>query len=85
MAEAGVPDMEVPVWDGVLRPRGDAAGDRRPPAKGSRAGGADPEVKERFAAMGLERSAARRGPRRQVARDIEKWTAVARAANIKND
>ena len=44
------------------------------------------EVRERFGQMGLEPvggSAEDLG--RQVARDIEKWTAVAKAANIKND
>jgi tripartite-type tricarboxylate transporter receptor subunit TctC len=44
------------------------------------------EVKERFAQMGLDPvggSAEDLG--RRVARDIEKWTAVAKAANIKND
>jgi tripartite-type tricarboxylate transporter receptor subunit TctC len=86
MAEAGVPDMEVPVWTAFFAPA------RTPPAivgrlqkEVARALQA-PEVRERFAQMALdpvggtsEQLAAR------VAADIAKWTAVARAANIKND
>ncbi len=86
MAEAGVPDMEVPVWTAFFAPA------KTPPAivarlqkEVARALQA-PEVRERFAQMALdpvggtsEQLAAR------VAADIAKWTAVARAANIKND
>mgnify|MGYP006887608322 CR=1 FL=1 len=45
-----------------------------------------PEVRERFAGMGIEPvggTAEELG--RQVASDIAKWKAVAKAANIKND
>jgi tripartite-type tricarboxylate transporter receptor subunit TctC len=45
-----------------------------------------PEVKERFAAMGVDPvGGTSEELRRQVARDIEKWTAVAKTAGIKND
>jgi tripartite-type tricarboxylate transporter receptor subunit TctC len=45
-----------------------------------------PEVKERFAGMGLDPvGGTSEDLGKQVARDIEKWTAVAKAANIKND
>jgi tripartite-type tricarboxylate transporter receptor subunit TctC len=45
-----------------------------------------PEVKERFAAMGLDPvGGSPEALAQQVKRDIEKWTAVAKAANIKND
>ena len=45
-----------------------------------------PEVKERFAQMGLDPvGGSSEELRRQVERDIAKWTAVAKAANIKND
>src|SRR5687767_9361198 len=86
MAEAGVPDMEVPVWTAFFAPA------KTPPAilarlhkEVARAVQA-PEVRERFGQMALdpvggtpEQLAAR------VAADIAKWTAVAKAANIKND
>jgi len=86
MAEAGVPDMEVPVWTAFFVPAA------TPPAIVARLQREvarvvqTPEVKERFAAMGLEPvGGSSEDLGRQVARDIEKWTAVARAANIKND
>ena len=86
MAEAGVPDMEVPVWTAFFAPA------RTPPAIVARLQKEvarvvqTAEVKERFATMGLEPeggSSAELG--KVVARDIQKWTAVAKAANIKNN
>ena len=45
-----------------------------------------PEVRERFAQMALEPvGGSSEDLGKRVARDIEKWTAVAKAANIKND
>jgi len=86
MAEAGVPDMEVPVWTAFFAPA------RTPPAIVARLQKEvarvvqTPEVRERFAGMGLEPvGGSSEDLGRRVARDIEKWTAVARAANIKND
>jgi tripartite-type tricarboxylate transporter receptor subunit TctC len=86
MAEAGVPDMEVPVWTAFFAPA------KTPPAIVARLqqevarAVQTAEVRERFAAMGLEPvggSSEELG--RRVASDIAKWTAVAKAANIKND
>ena len=86
MAEAGVPNMEVPVWTAFFLPA------KTPPAIVARLQKEvarvvqTPEVRERFAGMGIEPvggTAEELG--RQVASDIAKWTAVARAANIKND
>jgi tripartite-type tricarboxylate transporter receptor subunit TctC len=85
LREAGV-DMEVPVWTAFFAPA------KTPPAIVARLQREvarvvqTPEVKERFAGMGLDpvgSSSEELG--RQVASDIQKWTAVARAANIKND
>src|SRR5688500_6057937 len=86
MAEAGVPDMEVPVWTAFFAPA------KTPPAIVARLQKEvarvvqTPEVRDRFAQMALQPVG---GPSedlgRRVARDIEKWTAVAKAANIKND
>jgi tripartite-type tricarboxylate transporter receptor subunit TctC len=86
MAEAGVPDMEVPVWTAFFAPA------KTPPAIVARLQKEvarvvqTPEVRDRFAQMALQPVG---GPSedlgRRVASDIEKWTAVAKAANIKND
>src|SRR5512138_477045 len=86
LIEAGVPDMEVPVWTAFFAPA------KTPPGVVARLQKEvarvvqTPEVKERFAQMGLEPvggSSEELG--RRVANDIAKWTAVAKAANIKND
>jgi tripartite-type tricarboxylate transporter receptor subunit TctC len=86
MAEAGVPEMEVPVWTAFFvpakTPRPIIARLQKEVARVVHT----PEVRERFAAMGIEPvggSAEDLG--RQVASDIAKWKAVAKAANIKND
>ena len=85
MIESGI-DVEVPVWTAFFAPA------KTPPAIVARlqkevaAVVQTPEVRERFAAMGLDpvgSTPEELGTR--VARDIEKWTAVAKAANIKND
>jgi len=85
LKEAGV-DMEVPVWTAFFAPA------KTPPAIVARLQKEvarvvqTAEVKERFAGMGLDPvggSSADLG--KQVASDIQKWTAVAKAANIKND
>ena len=86
LIEAGVPDMEVPVWTAFFAPA------KTPPAIVARLQKEvarvvqTAEVKERFAQMGLDPvggSSEELG--RRVAMDIAKWTAVAKAANIKND
>jgi tripartite-type tricarboxylate transporter receptor subunit TctC len=86
MAEAGVADMEVPVWTAFFAPA------KTPPAIIARLQKEvarvvqTPEVRERFAQMGLDPvGGSSEDLGRRVARDIEKWTAVAKAANIKND
>jgi len=86
MAEAGVPDMEVPVWTAFFAPV------KTPPAIVARLQKEVarvvhlPEIKERFAAMGLVPvGSSSEELARVVARDLEKYTAVAKAANIKND
>ena len=85
MMEAGV-DMEVPVWTAFFAPA------KTPPAVIARLQKEiarvvhTPEVKERFATMGLDPvGGTPEDLGRQVARDIEKWSAVAKAANIRND
>jgi tripartite-type tricarboxylate transporter receptor subunit TctC len=85
MVESGV-DVEVPVWTAFFAPA------KTPPAIVARLQKEvarvvhTPEVRERFATMGLEPvGGSSEDLGRQVARDIEKWTGVAKAANIHND
>jgi tripartite-type tricarboxylate transporter receptor subunit TctC len=86
MAEAGVPDMEVPVWTAFFAPA------KTPPAivallqKEVARVVRTAEVKEAFGKMGLDAvGGSSEELARRVRADIEKWTAVAKAANIKND
>jgi tripartite-type tricarboxylate transporter receptor subunit TctC len=86
MTEAGVPDMEVPVWTAFFAPANTPAAIVARLQKEVARVVQTPEVKERFDSMGLKPeggSSADLG--KVVARDIAKWTAVAKAANIKND
>jgi tripartite-type tricarboxylate transporter receptor subunit TctC len=85
MIEAGV-DMEVPVWTAFFAPaKTPLAVIARLQKEVARVVQA-PAVKERFAAMGLDPVGGSSAElARQVERDIQKWTAVARAGNIKND
>ncbi len=85
MAEAGVPDMEVPVWTAFFAPA------KTPPAIVARLQKEvarvvqTPEVRARFGEMALQPvGGSSEDLGRRVAADIEKWTAVAKAANIKN-
>jgi tripartite-type tricarboxylate transporter receptor subunit TctC len=86
MAEAGVQDMEVPVWTAFFVPA------KTPPAIVARLQKEvarvvhTQEVRERFAGMGIESVGSTSEELGNVVkRDIAKWTAVAKAANIKND
>jgi tripartite-type tricarboxylate transporter receptor subunit TctC len=86
MAEAGIPGMEVPVWTAFFAPAG------TPPAIVARLQKEVarvvhlPEITGRFAQMGLVPvGSTSEQLARAVARDLEKYTAVAKAANIKND
>ena len=86
MAEAGVPGMEIPVWTAFFAP----ANTPRPIIERLQKEVAravhTPEVKERFAQMGVdpvgstpEELAA------VVSRDLQRYISVAQRANIKND
>jgi tripartite-type tricarboxylate transporter receptor subunit TctC len=86
MAEAGVADMEVPVWTAFFAPAGTPAAIVARLQKEVARVVQTPEVKERFATMGLTPEGGSSADlAKVVARDIEKWTAVAKAANIKNN
>jgi len=86
MAEAGVPGMEVPVWTAFFAPaKTPGAVIARLHKEVARAVHT-PEVRERFAQMGLDPVGSTPDElAKVVARDLEKYTAVAKAANIKND
>jgi tripartite-type tricarboxylate transporter receptor subunit TctC len=86
LVELGMPDMEVPVWAALFAPA------KTPPAIVARLQKEIarvvqlPEIKERFAALGVDPAGGSTEElARQVTRDIEKWTAVAKTAGIKND
>ena len=86
MAEAGIPDMVVPVWTAFFAPartpQAIVARWQKEVARVVRT----PEVRERFAAMGLEPvGGTPEELARAVARDLERYKAVAKAANIRND
>jgi tripartite-type tricarboxylate transporter receptor subunit TctC len=86
MAEAGVQDMEVPVWTAFFAPAKTPAPIVARLQKEVARVVHTPEVKARFDQMGLKPeggSSAELG--KVVARDIAKWSAVAKAANIKNN
>jgi len=86
MAEAGVPDMEVPVWTAFFAPAHTPAAIVARLQKEVARTVQTPKVKEVFAGMGLRPiGGTSEELAKRVAADIEKWTAVAKAANIKND
>ena len=86
LTEAGVPDMEVPVWTAFFAPAKTPAAIIARLQKEVARVVQTPEVKARFDTMGLTpEGGTPEELSKVVARDIEKWTAVAKAANIKND
>lgn len=86
MAEAGVPDMAIGVWMGLFVP----AGTPQPVVARIRDEVArilaQPDVRERVIGLGIDPSGM---PGEEfakiIAADIARWTAVAKAANIKAD
>lgn len=86
LVESGLPEIEVVLWTGFLAP----AGTPRAVVRKLRDEVARvirlPDVGERLAAMGID--PAGNSPEdyaRVIAKDIAKWTAVAKASNIKAD
>jgi tripartite-type tricarboxylate transporter receptor subunit TctC len=86
MREAGLPDLDIALWTGILVPAG------TPPAIIRRLNDEllkvlkQPDVRERVTALGIDPVGST--PEefgRVIAADIAKWTAVAKAANIKAD
>ena len=86
MAEAGIPDMVVPIWMGLFLPVATPAAIvqrlRDEVAKAL----ASPHLPQNGEALGVEPSGMQPAEfRKFVASDIARWTAVAKAANIKAD
>ena len=86
MREAGFADMDIALWSGILAPAG------TPPAVIRRLQDEIarvlrlPDVRERILALGIDPVASTPEEfSRVIAADIVKWTAVAKAANIKAD
>ncbi|HEX9434108.1 MAG TPA: tripartite tricarboxylate transporter substrate binding protein [Burkholderiales bacterium] len=86
LAEAGVPDVEVWLWTGFFAPARTPAAIvarlQRETARVVRL----PEVLDGLGKLGVDPVGGSSDElRTRLARDIEKWTAVAKAANIRND
>jgi tripartite-type tricarboxylate transporter receptor subunit TctC len=86
MAEAGFPDIEVMLWTGFFAPAGTpAAVVKRLQDEVARVVRL-PDIRERLNGMGVNPAGNTSEEFRSiVAADIAKWTAVAKAANIKAD
>jgi len=86
MAEAGIAGMEAIIWTGFHAPaRTPTAAIRKFRDEVVRVLGL-PEIRERMAAMAIDPSGnTPEEYRRIIAADIAKWTAVAKAANIRAD
>ena len=86
MAEAGIPDMEIGIWTAFFVPAG------TPPAVVKRLQEEVarvvrlPDIRERLNDLGVEPvGGTPEELGRRVASDIERWTAVAKAGNIRSD
>lgn len=86
LRELGFPELEMSLWVGLLAPAG------TPPAIVKRLNEAvaavvkDPGAREKLGNLGIDAAAGTPEEFREViARDTAKWTAVAKAANIKAD
>ena len=86
MREAGFSDMDIALWTGLLAPAGTSpAVIRRLQEEVARVLNL-PDVRERIVALGIDPVASTPEEfSRVIAADIAKWTAVAKAANIKAD
>jgi len=86
MAEAGIPDIEIVLWSGLLAPAGTPAAIVRKLQDEVARVVRLPEIRERLAGMAIDPVGNTSEEfARIIAADIDKWTAVAKAANIKAD
>jgi tripartite-type tricarboxylate transporter receptor subunit TctC len=86
MAEAGVADLEVRLWSGLFAPAATPAGIVKKLEKELMEIVRLPDVNERLKGLGVDPSG---GPGQElaarIAAEIPRWTAIAKAANIKLD
>ena len=86
MAEAGIPDIEIVLWSGLLAPAGTPAAIVRKLQDEVARVVRLAEIRERLAGMAIDPVGNTSEEfARIIAADIAKWTAVAKAANIKAD
>lgn len=86
MAEAGIPDIEITLWSGLLAPAGTPAAIIRKLQDEVTRVVRLAEIRERLAGMAIDPVGNTSEEfARIIAADIAKWTAVAKAANIKAD
>ena len=86
MAEAGIPGIEIVLWSGLLAPAGTPAAIVRKLQDEVTRVVRLPEIHERLAGMAIDPVGNTSEEfARIIAADIAKWTAVAKAANIKAD
>src|SRR5471032_1254516 len=86
MAEAGIPDIEIVLWSGLLAPAGTPAAIVRKLQDEVARVVRLSDIRERLAGMAIDPVGNTSEEfARIIAADIAKWTAVAKAANIKAD
>jgi tripartite-type tricarboxylate transporter receptor subunit TctC len=86
MKEAGVPNVQVRDWQGVIAPKGLSKGLTDKLSTTIRAALKDPEMQPRLAAMGLDVIASTPEEfRRTIEEDVKRWAVVVKQANIKAD
>jgi len=86
MAESGIPDIEIVLWSGLLAPAGTPAAIVRKLQDEVVRVVSLADIRERLAGMAIDPVGNTSEEfARIIAADIVKWTAVARAANIKAD
>lgn len=86
MAEAGIPDMVVPIWMGLFLPAGTPSAIVHKLRDEVASSLASPDVREKMGSMGVDPSGMQPAEFSQfVASEIKRWTAVAKAANITAD
>jgi len=86
MAEAGVPDMVVIIWMGLFMPVATSPAIVQRFRDEVAQAVAMPDVREKLATLGVDPSGMQPAEfARFLGNEIERWTAVAKAANIKAD
>lgn len=84
MKEAGIADMEIALWTGIVAPAGTPADVVATLNRAIQQALAVPEVKTAMAAIAVEpRGTTPEAYRDLIARDAARWKAVATAANVK--